>query len=146
MYKSCDDHSVGDTHFPNYPWQIYLITSCGIKEILLFLELLCWTNGLAFSTGEKCFVSYYFFCWEKFICFWTWNFSFKPAFCILEEVPNGHPGAWNTLFIHNTYKSFAGLLNHMPQSWALLPFGCAYAEVEMYDYFLDLLEVFWCQW
>lgn len=117
MFKSSDQHSVKSMHFTNYPRQTYLITSCGgkKKEILFILELFYWTNIFAFSKEVFCLllcgrISYYR----------TWNFSFKPAFHILEEVPNGHPRAWNIPFIHNVYKSFTGLHNHMTQTWALL--------------------------
>lgn len=135
MYKSCDEHSVRNMHFTNYPRQMYLITSWGKKKILFLLELFYWTKVLLSVKKFFCVLLF-----EKISYFRTLNFSFKPAFHILEEMPNGHPRAWNIPFKFNVYKSCTGLHNHMTQTWALLSLRGAYSETEMYDYFL---EVFW---
>lgn len=112
---------------------MYLITSCGEKKNVSFRIILL---DKSFAFSKEVFSLLLF---GKISYFRALNFSFKPAFHILEEVPNGHPRAWNIPFIHNVCKSFTGLHNHMTQTWALVYPRCAYGETEMYDCFLEIL-------
>lgn len=49
MYKSCDEHSVRNMHFTNYPRQMYLITSWGKKKDFVSFTIILLDKSFAFS-------------------------------------------------------------------------------------------------
>lgn len=138
MYNSCDEHSVRNMHFTNYPRQMYLITSWGKKKILFLLELFYWTKVLL--SVKKVFVSCYL---KKSAISEHWIFHLSLLFTFLKkcqmDIPEPEISLLNLMYTKAAQASTTTWLRLEPSSPSEVPIVKQKCMTTFWKYF-------GCQW